>query len=375
MRSHCDRRGQFGPWSTLGVCAALVACNTGSEADGTDTGSSRAETSTHAGTTPPDGVPTTEYARGTTTSKEDGSSCEAYEGAETAEEAPTSCGDGVVQPGEACDLGRADNTGWACTAECRPGHCGDGVLQGALGEVCDEGEANVPAGETIPYDGCRDCRERGEFCGDGVVQHAAEDCDVAVEEKSFKCDAQCNFISRVVFVTSAVYVGGFRDAAEKPIGIVGANQECNRLAGEGELPGTFSAWLLVGGNDIYSRFPLYEGDTEIAFVRTDESLIAKGFVDLLAGPMQGVTLDESGVELDTEEVQRVWTNVTTNGEATLDDCFQWKVSKAEAKWYFGLVGRAEQATGKTWTQESADLIQSRRRCDTAAHLYCVQDPE
>jgi len=193
---------------------------------------------------------------------------------------------------------------------------------------------------------------------------------------SFKCDADCNFISRVVFVSSTVYGGGgFYDVDHKSIGITGANYECNRLAKDKDLLGTFSAWLLVGGNDIYSRFPLYEGDTEIAFVRTDKSLIAKGFAALLAGPMQGVTLDESGADVTLKTTQAVWTNVKTNGESTLDDCDHWMVSEAEVKLFFGLVGRAEKATGKTWTQESADLMQSRRRCDNEAHIYCVQDPE
>jgi hypothetical protein len=46
------------------------------------------------------------------------------------------CGDSVVQPGEACDDGKATAT---CDADCSAVVCGDGVVNGAAGEVCDDG--------------------------------------------------------------------------------------------------------------------------------------------------------------------------------------------------------------------------------------------
>jgi hypothetical protein len=44
-----------------------------------------------------------------------------------------SCGDGVVQEGEACDEGGKTPT---CNADCTPGACGDGVVSGD--EACDD---------------------------------------------------------------------------------------------------------------------------------------------------------------------------------------------------------------------------------------------
>ena len=67
------------------------------------------------------------------------------------------CGDGVVQPGEACDDGNTsdgDGCSAACEVECGfacekkseglrifstcTRHCGDGVVQWELGEECDD---------------------------------------------------------------------------------------------------------------------------------------------------------------------------------------------------------------------------------------------
>ncbi len=51
---------------------------------------------------------------------------------------PPRCGDGVVQPFEACDDG--SETDGPCAPDCRLRTCGDGVVD--PGEACDRGEAN-----------------------------------------------------------------------------------------------------------------------------------------------------------------------------------------------------------------------------------------
>jgi fibro-slime domain-containing protein len=55
------------------------------------------------------------------------------------------CGDGVVVPPEACDLGQAKNTGahGGCNADCTLApYCGDGIVQAAAGEECDSSGAS-----------------------------------------------------------------------------------------------------------------------------------------------------------------------------------------------------------------------------------------
>ncbi len=116
------------------------------------------------------------------------------------------CGDGFLDPGEACDadnvpianceqLGYYSGTGpVTCTDDCRldlstcGARCGDGVIQVAYGEECDGAElgqqtcvsAGLGSGTLACTEGCRldvsGCSEVA-VCGDGLVAAPAEDCD------------------------------------------------------------------------------------------------------------------------------------------------------------------------------------------------------
>ncbi len=89
------------------------------------------------------------------------------------------CGDGIVDPAEACDDGDLQS-GDGCDANCTPTACGNGVVAGA--EVCDDGN-------TTPGDGCRaDCT--AEVCGDGITD-AAEQCDDGNTTDGDCCTASC----------------------------------------------------------------------------------------------------------------------------------------------------------------------------------------
>ena len=94
------------------------------------------------------------------------------------------CGNGVVEPGEACDDGN-DVDDDACNNDCGnvDGECGNGTVE--AGEECDDG--NLVGG-----DGCTpDCMdESGGACGDGVVD-AGEDCDDANANKYDGCEPDC----------------------------------------------------------------------------------------------------------------------------------------------------------------------------------------
>lgn len=62
---------------------------------------------------------------------------------------PSDCGNGVVEFGEACDDGNADEED-ECTTLCTVVGCGDGIVQASLGEACDDGN-------DVTGDGCSEC--------------------------------------------------------------------------------------------------------------------------------------------------------------------------------------------------------------------------
>ncbi len=90
-----------------------------------------------------------------------------------------SCGDGIVQDGEACDDGNADDTD-ACLSTCVVASCGDGVVHAGV-EACDD------MGESPQCNA--DCSVAS--CGDGIVNASAgEACDDSGE--SAMCNADCS---------------------------------------------------------------------------------------------------------------------------------------------------------------------------------------
>lgn len=102
---------------------------------------------------------------------------------------PETCGNAVLDPGEACDLG-ADNRDDAtakpgdCTLTCQrvpTAGCGDGVVQG--GEACDRGAENRAEEEALPGD-CTDiCELVVGGCGDGFIDEL-EACDDGTANKA-----------------------------------------------------------------------------------------------------------------------------------------------------------------------------------------------
>ena len=106
------------------------------------------------------------------------------------------CGDGVLDPGEACDDGN-ETDGDGCSAACVDERCGDGVVNDAGAEACDDGNAE-------DGDGCSSvCAPEPGFdcdgepsacaatCGDGLVA-GSEACDDANTTDGDGCSATCS---------------------------------------------------------------------------------------------------------------------------------------------------------------------------------------
>jgi fibro-slime domain-containing protein len=104
------------------------------------------------------------------------------------------CGDGIKTPNEVCDDGNKNDTmspaGYGkCAKDCktRGGYCGDAVVQTSGGEVCDDG-VNLGL-----YNGCAPGCKRGPYCGDGIAQpQFGEFCDDGVNAGGYgKCAKGC----------------------------------------------------------------------------------------------------------------------------------------------------------------------------------------
>lgn len=90
------------------------------------------------------------------------------------------CGDGMVDPGEACDDGNPDDTD-ACLTTCERARCGDGRVQQGV-ELCDPG--------SFPDSGVCTADCTVGTCGDAVVQ-APEQCDDGNTSQVDDCLNRC----------------------------------------------------------------------------------------------------------------------------------------------------------------------------------------
>jgi hypothetical protein len=179
--------------SYLLILPALAACPSGplvpADTDGSSSGdpvdtSGSLDTETTSPSTGPESTSTGLDGTQTDTTGLEGSATETGEtstsGTETGEtETETgpepTCGDGNLDPGEACDDGGESPT---CDVDCTPTECGDGVVNATAGEFCDD------AGESPTCDA--DCSSGG--CGDGTLNvFAGELCDDGGESPT------CNF--------------------------------------------------------------------------------------------------------------------------------------------------------------------------------------
>ena len=96
------------------------------------------------------------------------------------DETPAWCGDGVVDDGEACELGIGNEVGADCTATCELPRCGDGILTPL--EACD-GAAAADRPSPGPWSCAEDCQWRSPtvWVDDWADQSGHDDVAMVVE--------------------------------------------------------------------------------------------------------------------------------------------------------------------------------------------------
>ncbi|MBI5500079.1 MAG: hypothetical protein HY907_07530 [Deltaproteobacteria bacterium] len=153
------------------TCAADPDCDDGNPCTGAEACTDHVCV---AGTPPPDGDPCTTGTGAPGACR--GGLC-----------ADAACGNALVDPGEACDDGNADNTD-ACLSDCTAAACGDGFVRTGL-EDCD---TDVPRAcattcSSTGSEACTACAWEGLCTPPGEVCNAADDdCDAATDN-GFDC--------------------------------------------------------------------------------------------------------------------------------------------------------------------------------------------
>jgi hypothetical protein len=366
-----------------------LACYSGSDAGGGPVDLGTASTSpTSASTDPPTtGLPTTSATSSTSGTLTDtsstgpgsGSSTSALDTSDpdpgtsssgTTELPPSeSCGDAILDPGEECDLGAAQNDDQgACTLTCKLANCGDQLIWAGK-EDCDNG----PNNNDVVYGGCTTQCKYGPRCGDAKLQ-GPEECDLGPDNgtgefqpDSVPCDDGCRFTAKLAFLSSVSYKGGELG------GVEGADLKCQNLAtlAKFDNAGNFKAWL---SDALHSPSKGFTHTDNMPYVRPDGVRIADDWDDLiLSGPGDGISVTETG---ETMPSKGVWTGTAPNGELHPDTltCKSWTSLAAVDKGIRGLstiANKQEPAwtqwiEGKQWTNHSA------MNCLNTYQIYCFE---
>ena len=253
-----------------------------------------------------------------------------------------SCGDGKLDPGEQCDDGNEENTD-ACVA-CKQAVCDDGFVQEGV-EACDDGANNGM------YDFCDSaCDGPGPRCGD-QVENGPEECDDGNQVDDDGCSNDC-IAPRLVFVTSGASNGSIG-------GLTGADTRCSGAAGGLGGP-EWQAWLSDDTGSPSTRMnTAYKGWYQLV----DGTPIAHGWEDLTDGTLEAaINLTESGTVPPNN--LSAWTNTNPDGTVAdvANDCMNW-TSGSDA--LSAIRGSATSAMA-TWTSSGTAL------CVSGYRLYCFQ---
>ncbi|MBK7827600.1 DUF4215 domain-containing protein [Nannocystis sp.] len=261
-----------------------------------------------------------------------------------------SCGDGAVQEGvEACDDGNQDDTD-ACLATCEPAKCGDGAVQAGT-EECDDGNMEetdaclsscvaAKCGDLLVQVGVEDCDDgnmddtdaclsscAAAKCGDGKVQAGVEQCDDGNGVEEDGCTSKCTapksckeLLAALPMAKSGVYSVDPDGGGGQP----GFPVYCDMVTANG-------GWTLLEkspfgaqtiGKALYNDLAVNAGDPTMAKHR-----LAKATMTALRDVSTDMRIDCRG----SDYLLTAATNLF-NGQGGPNTCFNWtKVLYKEAQ--------------------------------------------
>ena len=164
-----------------------------------------------------------------------------------------------------------------------------------------------------------------------------------------------------VFVTSETYDGNLG-------GLSGADENCNQLAANAGVPGTYKAWLSDSSSSPRGRFR----KAVVPYVLLNGTQIAENYVDLIdCFGGDGFQCLDNPINVDETfkivGVGTVWTQTNTDGESIFSSnfgpCEEWSTGDSEDQVVVGNINN----TDATWTEAEAAF------CSLQEHrLYCFQ---
>lgn len=158
--------------------------------------------------------------------------------------------------------------------------------------------------------------------------------------------------SNIVFVSSSSSSGNLG-------GLAGADAECQRLAEDANLAGTYRAWLSAPG----AAAPIH-APTRIPgggpFVLVNGDLVATNVSDFIDRDGPDIALNVT--QWNAARSTSVWTGTTAGGTYGGLACSVWNTTTAT-----GIVGTTT-SHAADWTDTGAAAT-----CSTSAALYCFQD--
>ncbi|MBZ5711998.1 hypothetical protein [Nannocystis pusilla] len=279
------------------------------------------------------------------------------------------CGDGMIDPGEGCDEGAANADDSSCTHQCTLAVCGDGLVRHSV-EECDLGDGNSSG-----YGGCNEC-QWGPRCGDGLLDEGHEVCDLGDlngtgvgEGEQAPCRSTCTWQGRLVFVTSQAYSGALG-------GLDGADIRCRERAKAVGLANanTFRAWLSDALHSPNTRFQQIELQ-DAPYILGNGRVVAADFSELVDdGPRTGIAIDETGTMVTDAFV---WTNTSGLGNVLhpVDHCDAWTSSSEQFGAMAGVNALATEE-GPAWEAWRADrqwTVLLTLACNFESRLYCFED--